>query len=114
LSKYAYKIGFGSQNGAYFSTYDKVHSKLDTNELESISYKKRDLQIKRRNCATRSGGGWWFKNMHTCLPVNLNGLYVTGASAPATQGIKWQAVKSHDRNYALKMSKMKMKPKYSI
>ncbi len=63
----------------------------------------------RKNCALKSGGGWWF-NSPTCLPVNLNGIYVTGASAPSARGIKWQAVRSHDRNYALKKSKMKIKP----
>ncbi len=37
-------------------------------------------QIKshQRNCALRSGGGWWFSNLITCLPVNLNGIYVNG------------------------------------
>jgi hypothetical protein len=66
----------------------------------------------QRNCASKSGGGWWFNNFLTCLPVNLNGIYVSGASAPFARGIKWQAIRPHDRNYALKKSKIKIRPRY--
>jgi hypothetical protein len=36
------------------------------------------IKLNQRNCALRSGGGWWFSNYITCLPVNLNGVYVNG------------------------------------
>ena len=91
-------FGFISQNGAYFSTYDKLNYETSSKHA--------------KNCPSRSGGGWWFSNLSTCLPVNLNGIYVSGASAPSAKGIKWQAMRPYDRNYALKKSKMKIKPKY--
>lgn len=104
--------GLSSQNGAYFSTFD--HRKLKTNATaNSNEYSISQAKLNQRNCALRSGGGWWFNNFLTCLPVNLNGIYVTGASAPSARGIKWQAIRPHDRNYALRKSKMKIKPKYS-
>lgn len=110
--------GLTSQNGAYFSTYD--HRRLKTNltgqteNNQKGSNQIQQLKHQQRNCALRSGGGWWFNNYITCLPVNLNGIYVTGASAPSARGIKWQAIRSHDRNYALKKSKMKIKPKFNF
>ena len=45
------------------------------------------------------------------LLLNL-GIYVSGASAPFARGIKWQAIRPHDRNYALKKSKIKIRPRY--
>jgi hypothetical protein len=96
-----YFVGFLSQNGAYFSTYDNNRS-FRFNEQTSNG-------LNTRNCALKSGGGWWFNNNH-CLPVNLNGIYVTGASAPSARGIKWQAVRVQDRNYSLKKAKMKIVP----
>jgi hypothetical protein len=91
-----------SQNGAYFSTYD--------NNRAFRTKEKSEAEFNTKNCALKSGGGWWFSNNH-CLPVNLNGIYVTGASAPSARGIKWQAIRVHDRNYSLKKSKMKILPK---
>lgn len=89
--------GFSSQNGAYFSTFDKINYKM---------------KYPTKNCPVRSGGGWWFTDYSSCLPVNLNAIYVSGASAPSAKGIKWQGIRPFDRNYALKKSKMKIRPKY--
>lgn len=109
--------GLSSQNGAYFSTYDNRKLKY-TNGAGSAAVNLTAAEQTTvgkaqhfRNCALRSGGGWWFNNFQNCLPVNLNGVYVNGASAPSTRGIKWQAIRSYDRNYALKKAKMKIKPK---
>ena len=119
-----------SQNGAYFSTFD--HNKKTVRVASSPTNSNTNLSgndsssssggdgnsnpqpkvVVGKNCALRSGGGWWFNDFANCLPVNLNGIYVTGASAPSARGIKWQAVKVQDRNYALKRSKMKIRPSY--
>jgi hypothetical protein len=101
--------GFLSQSGAQFCTYDRPRGASADLAANSSAVANKQA-IYKRNCALRSGGGWWFSNSATCLPVNLNGMYVTGASAPSARGIKWQAVRTHDRNYALKKSKMKIKP----
>lgn len=126
VSFFQIKQGFTSQNGAYFSTYDRQRtvtestvSSPNTNSKNSNSIftleqnKQFEYQnYYQRNCASKSGGGWWFNNFLTCLPVNLNGIYVSGASAPFARGIKWQAIRPHDRNYALKKSKIKIRPRY--
>ena len=125
-----------SQNGAFFSTYDQKRprsnittygtsdqqslnslqhiSKLDNGQSMIASTSPQYQKLHNKNCALRSGGGWWFNNFTSCLPVNLNGIYVTGASAPSMRGIKWQAIRPSDRNYALKKSKMKIKPAYIV
>ena len=125
-----------SQNGAFFSTYDHPPrssnltytadqqtsssnslqhiSKLDNGHNLISSSSPHYQKLHNKNCALRSGGGWWFNNFTSCLPVNLNGIYVTGASAPSMRGIKWQAIRPSDRNYALKKSKMKIKPAYTL
>jgi hypothetical protein len=112
--------GLSSQNGAYFSTYDnrkpRYAAAAATGQKSGANATEQQQQPAGkaqhfRNCALRSGGGWWFNNFQNCLPVNLNGVYVNGASAPSTRGIKWQAIRSYDRNYALRKSKMKIKPK---
>lgn len=99
--------GFQAHNSAYFSTFDNFvvnsYQQAETN-LRNIA--KGD----RTNCAVRSGGGWWFSNKNTCLPVNLNAVYIAGASAPANRGIKWLAVNNYDRNYSLKRSKIMIRP----
>lgn len=87
--------GFLAHNNAPFSTYD------------NYSLSKTESRV---NCALKSGGAWWFLSKQICLPVNLNGLYIAGASAPITKGIKWLAMNNHDRNYSLKKSKMKIRP----
>jgi len=117
--------GFTSQNGAYFSTYDRqrtvvestTNTPVEPNNNNNIYVLDQSKQLQyqsyyQRNCASKSGGGWWFNNFLTCLPVNLNGIYVSGASAPFARGIKWQAIRPHDRNYALKKSKIKIRPRY--
>lgn len=101
--------GMSSQNGVPFSTYDKWRPPAQ----QQAEPKPSNNVNRARNCALRSGGGWWFANSQTCLPVNLNGVYVNGASAPSTRGIKWQAVRPFDRNYSLKRAKMKIRPKFS-
>jgi hypothetical protein len=123
--------GMSSQNGAPFSTFDKWRKSsssqpaaenpgvgggdnLQSPESTATTTPASSLrQQQQRNCALRSGGGWWFANHQTCLPVNLNGVYVNGASAPLTRGIKWQAVRPFDRNYSLKRAKMKIRPKFA-
>ncbi len=124
-------FGMLAQNGAYFSTYDnnkkakynsssfqspRVKSPLVSASNSKLTYQQQQQQIQQqqqlKNCALKSGGGWWFNNFSNCLPVNLNGMYVNGASAPSTRGIKWQAIRVQDRNYALKKSRMKIKPVY--
>lgn len=115
--------GMSSQNGASFSTFDKwrvvqqeaaqQQQAAASSSSSSSSSNSGSSNGKIRNCALRSGGGWWFGNQQTCLPVNLNGVYVNGASAPSTRGIKWQAVRPFDRNYSLKRAKMKIRPKFS-
>lgn len=108
-------FGMLAQNGAYFSTYDNNKKiKVNNTYSSSPSYKAyhQQQQQQQKNCALKSGGGWWFNNFSNCLPVNLNGVYVNGASAPSTRGIKWQAIRVQDRNYALKKSRMKIKPVY--
>ena len=108
--------GMSSQNGVPFSTYDKWRpqtAQQQQSEPQPSSSNNSPTSTNRaRNCALRSGGGWWFANTQTCLPVNLNGVYVNGASAPSTRGIKWQAVRPFDRNYSLKRAKMKIRPKF--
>ena len=122
-------FGMLAQNGAYFSTYDN-NKKIKYNatsfqqttkpksthapasNLKMAYQHQHQQQQQQKNCALKSGGGWWFNNFSNCLPVNLNGVYVNGASAPSTRGIKWQAIRVHDRNYALKKSRMKIKPAY--
>ena len=94
--------GLSAHNNAYFQTYD--HS-LHLNHSASKSSRKL-----RGNCALRTGGAWWVLNETLCLPVNLNGIYVAGASSPQTRGIKWLAMNNHDKNYSLKKSKMKIQP----
>lgn len=103
--------GLSSQNGAPFSTHDKWRPPTAAAAASPTSSNTITTRNNNRNCAMRSGGGWWFANQQTCLPVNLNGVFVNGASAPSTRGIKWQAVREFDRNYALKRSKMKIRPK---
>ena len=126
-------LGFSSQNGAYFSTYDHrkfksnvssassphdaIYSRLhQKNSAMNQQHQQQQQQLMQKsylkNCAMKSGGGWWFNNFSNCLPVNLNGIYVTGASAPSMRGIKWQAIRPNDRNYGLKKSKMKIKTVY--
>lgn len=111
-------FGFLAQNGAYFSTFDNSKKTKFNNTYTSsvpnyrLIYQNQQNQQQQKNCALKSGGGWWFNNFSNCLPVNLNGVYVNGASAPSTRGIKWQAVRVQDRNYALKKSRMKIKPVY--
>lgn len=113
--------GMSSQNGASFSTFDKwrqqqtaatAQQSATNNAAVSGASGSSGSNGRVRNCALRSGGGWWFANQQTCLPVNLNGVYVNGASAPSTRGIKWQAVRTFDRNYSLKRAKMKIRPKF--
>lgn len=106
--------GMSSQNGAPFSTFDKWRQQQTAQQsgISSSSSNQVTANGRARNCALRSGGGWWFANQQTCLPVNLNGVYVNGASAPSTRGIKWQAVRPFDRNYSLKRAKMKIRPKF--
>jgi hypothetical protein len=129
-------FGFSSQNGAYFSTYDHDYNKIVEEKQKDINSQSFDRTIEKliderdsnsvykssatfklqkdasKSCASRLGSGWWFSDSHSCLPVNLNGVYVTGASAPSTRGIKWQAINEKDRNYALKKSKIKIKPNF--
>lgn len=83
--------GLSAHNNSYFQTYDHTDHK-------------------KHNCAHKTGGAWWFINQTVCLPVNLNGILITGASSPSTKGIKWLAMNNHDKNYSLKKSKMKIKP----
>ena len=89
--------GLSAHNRAYFQAYD---------HLISSHLKSR----RKNNCAYKTGGAWWFLNETLCLPVNLNGIYVAGASSPQTRGIKWLAMNNHDKNYSLKKSKMKIQP----
>ncbi len=109
-------FGFLAQNGAYFSTYDNnKKTKYNTTSYTSQTSNLKQFSSQQpplKNCAAKSGGGWWFNNFSNCLPVNLNGVYVNGASAPSTRGIKWQAIRVQDRNYALKKSRMKIRPAY--
>ena len=99
--------GFQAHNSAYFSTYDNyVVSTYQQGEANLRNVAKSD----KSNCAVRSGGAWWFANKNTCLPVHLNAVYIAGASAPANRGIKWLAINNYDRNYALKRSKMMLRP----
>ena len=77
--------GFTSQNGAYFSTYDHQRTVIESTTNTPIEKKNNNMYVLdqakqlqyqnyyHRNCASKSGGGWWFSNFLTCLPVNLNG-----------------------------------------
>ncbi len=96
--------GLNAHNNGYFQTYD--HSIYSSNSNNNNNNKRR----KQHNCAYKTGGAWWFLNETLCLPVNLNGIYVSGASSPQTRGIKWLAMNNHDKNYSLKKSKMKIRP----
>lgn len=91
--------GLSAHNNAYFQTYD--HSIFSNNTNKSR---------RKVNCAHKTGGAWWIISETMCLPVNLNGIYVAGASSPQTRGIKWLAMNNHDKNYSLKKSKMKIQP----
>jgi ficolin len=102
--------GLSAHNNAYFQTYD--HS-IHLNHTSSNSKSRRRGGSGGGgggNCALKTGGAWWVLNDTLCLPVNLNGIYVAGASSPQTRGIKWLAMNNHDKNYSLKKSKMKIQP----
>ncbi|XP_053674068.1 ficolin-2-like [Anopheles nili] len=58
------------------------------------------------NCATRFSGAWWYG---ACHQSNLNGLYLRGETKEYASGMVWYSFRGYD--YALKSTKMMIKPK---
>ncbi|XP_050074991.1 ficolin-1-like [Anopheles maculipalpis] len=59
-----------------------------------------------KNCAVSYHGAWWYG---ACHASNLNGKYLRGETTESAVGMVWKSFRDYD--YALKSSKMMIRPK---
>ncbi|XP_053666198.1 microfibril-associated glycoprotein 4-like [Anopheles marshallii] len=90
LGQYSGTAGdsFSATKGMKFSTFDKDHDTWET------------------HCAVTLAGAWWYSN---CNLGNLNGKYLRGKTEEVGTGLGWDSFRG--QHYALKASKMMIRPK---
>uniref|UniRef100_A0A182YJK9 Fibrinogen C-terminal domain-containing protein n=1 Tax=Anopheles stephensi TaxID=30069 RepID=A0A182YJK9_ANOST len=89
--------------GGYSGTAGDSLSDLKGN---SFSTQDMDNDTWDKNCAVSYHGAWWYA---ACHQSNLNGKYLRGQTNEFATGMVWKAFRGY--HYALKSSKMMIRPK---